>query len=189
MNLAMDCFRYYDPYTGRFLQQDPDPGRLQIPITVFNQYAYVGNAPSFRNDPTGKFWQYVILAVVALAQTIDYNRNHGGGFLEQFAKNYVIDLALYYLATSLGVPPPAATSWLTAIELGAQAALVSAAVKEVGYEGSNRRWWSEDTFKGVLALLVINDISQINLDAGKPDSADQVWQAIGVLISPIPSAK
>lgn len=62
-----------------------------------------------------------------------------------------------------------------ALELGAQAALVNATVNEVGHEGANRGWWSQDTFKGTLAFLVLTDIAQGNWDAGLPDSADQAW--------------
>jgi RHS repeat-associated protein len=48
--------RYYDPGVGRFLQKDPDPGKLFIPATTINKYAYVGNNPLSRIDPTGKNW-------------------------------------------------------------------------------------------------------------------------------------
>lgn len=46
--------RSYDAYTGRFLQQDPDPGKLMSPITIINKFAYVSNNPVVLNDPTGK---------------------------------------------------------------------------------------------------------------------------------------
>jgi RHS repeat-associated protein len=45
--------RYYDPGTGRFLQKDPSPGKLTIPVSVVNSYAYVGNNPANMTDPSG----------------------------------------------------------------------------------------------------------------------------------------
>lgn len=48
--------RYYDANTGRFLQQDPDPGKLVSPNTFLSKYIYVSNSPVMHNDPTGKFW-------------------------------------------------------------------------------------------------------------------------------------
>ncbi len=47
--------RQYDPSTGRFLQQDTDPGKLKSPRTFLTKYAYVENTPTLFNDPTGKF--------------------------------------------------------------------------------------------------------------------------------------
>lgn len=46
--------RYYDPILGRFLQKDPHPGSLSVPITVVNGYAYAGNNPFNFADPSGK---------------------------------------------------------------------------------------------------------------------------------------
>lgn len=48
--------RYYDPSTGRFLQQDPDAGKLVDPRTFLSKYVYADNNPVMHNDPTGKFW-------------------------------------------------------------------------------------------------------------------------------------
>jgi len=54
------------------LQRDPDPGKLNIPATVVNSYAYVRNNPPNLVDPTGKsFWDVAlgigaVLAGVAL---------------------------------------------------------------------------------------------------------------------------
>jgi RHS repeat-associated protein len=42
--------RYYDPVLGRFYSKDPIGSKDQ-----FNVYAYVGNNPMGRTDPTGKF--------------------------------------------------------------------------------------------------------------------------------------
>jgi RHS repeat-associated protein len=45
--------RSYDPNIGRFLQIDPDAGRLSTPISHINKYSYVGNNPVISVDPTG----------------------------------------------------------------------------------------------------------------------------------------
>lgn len=47
--------RYYDPGIGRFLEVDPDPGRLERPKTFNNQYTYVENNPINLIDPSGAF--------------------------------------------------------------------------------------------------------------------------------------
>ena len=44
--------RYYDPVIGRFLSIDPMPFMAAKPY-MFNRYAYTGNNPMNRTDPTG----------------------------------------------------------------------------------------------------------------------------------------
>ncbi|MEN3000590.1 MAG: RHS repeat-associated core domain-containing protein [Armatimonadota bacterium] len=44
--------RWYDPYTGRFLQQDPWLGDIYAPLTL-NAYAYCVNDPVNAVDPSG----------------------------------------------------------------------------------------------------------------------------------------
>lgn len=52
------CSRYYDPSTGRFLQQDPDPGKLASPNTFLSKYIYGANNPVMFSDPSGRsFWE------------------------------------------------------------------------------------------------------------------------------------
>ena len=48
--------RYYDPSSGRFLQKDIFVGKLNIPITHVNKYAYTANNPISFNDPSGMSW-------------------------------------------------------------------------------------------------------------------------------------
>lgn len=53
-NLVYMQHRYYDPVTGRFLSTDaapPVPGDLNY----VNRYAYVGDNPITRDDPTGDY--------------------------------------------------------------------------------------------------------------------------------------
>lgn len=61
--------RYYDANIGRFLQQDPDPGKLNIPSTLVNKYIYAMNNPIMLKDPSGMSWlsDLVDYAFVGLA--------------------------------------------------------------------------------------------------------------------------
>jgi len=45
--------RYYDPSSGRFIQHDPHPGKLRLPLSVTNKYTYAGNNPLMYRDPAG----------------------------------------------------------------------------------------------------------------------------------------
>ena len=45
--------RYMDPRIGRFLQKDPSPGALSVPMSVVNGYVYAGNSPFGLFDPSG----------------------------------------------------------------------------------------------------------------------------------------
>ena len=47
--------RVYDPLIGRFMSADPF---IQSPMDLqsYNRYAYVGNNPLIRNDPSGYCW-------------------------------------------------------------------------------------------------------------------------------------
>jgi RHS repeat-associated protein len=58
--------RYYDYSVGRFIQADPDPGRITQPTTVNNKYTYVLNNPTRYLDPSGEN-PLVIAALVGAA--------------------------------------------------------------------------------------------------------------------------
>lgn len=60
--------RYYDPSTGRFLQKDPDPGKLGDPRTFLSKYVYCGNNPIMNTDPNGKF--FFVPVLIFLGQLI-----------------------------------------------------------------------------------------------------------------------
>ncbi len=57
--------RWYDPYTGRFLQQDPWLGSVSVPLTL-NAYAYCVNDPMNAVDPSGAIPLIVVIGIGAL---------------------------------------------------------------------------------------------------------------------------
>ena len=58
--------RYYDPTVGRFINADGYVSTGQG-ISGYNMFAYCGNDPVNRSDPTGKFWGAAIILGVAAA--------------------------------------------------------------------------------------------------------------------------
>ena len=56
--------RYYDAHIGRFLQEDPHPGKGTDVRTVFQKYTYANNNPISYIDPNGEF---IFLAIFAFA--------------------------------------------------------------------------------------------------------------------------
>ena len=46
--------RHYDPEIGRFLQRDPEPGSISLPISLINKYVYAANNPVIHTDPSGR---------------------------------------------------------------------------------------------------------------------------------------
>jgi len=68
--------RWYDPYTGRFLQQDPWLGSLYAPLTL-NAYGYCVNDPVNAVDPSGciVWWAAILIGAgvaVGIHLLIDY---------------------------------------------------------------------------------------------------------------------
>ena len=53
------CERYrdshYNPDIGRFLTEDPHPGKMSSPISHINKYTYTSNSPTNLTDPSGLF--------------------------------------------------------------------------------------------------------------------------------------
>lgn len=75
-NLYYYRARYYDSSIGRFLQVDPVPGILNVPLTVISSFVYGLNNPILNTDPSGK-----ILPALAIAFVV------GGSLNALLAKN------------------------------------------------------------------------------------------------------
>lgn len=60
--------RYFDSSIGRFIQRDPDPGKMMNPLSLINSYIYTENNPINFTDPLGefKFRNFVALYVTAV---------------------------------------------------------------------------------------------------------------------------
>ncbi|MBK9293564.1 MAG: hypothetical protein IPM57_03830 [Oligoflexia bacterium] len=56
--------RYYDPQIGRFLQEDPDPGKMENSATVINKFNYAQNRPSYYTDPSGKLVWFLAIPLI-----------------------------------------------------------------------------------------------------------------------------
>ena len=61
--------RYYQPEIGRFIQEDPHPGKLLVPLSSINKYAYSGNNPIRFIDPDGREFFTAVL-IFTLVQSI-----------------------------------------------------------------------------------------------------------------------
>jgi RHS repeat-associated protein len=74
--------RHYDPNIGRFIQEDPSPGKTSDPSTIVNRYSYAVNSPSNYVDPSGRFpWLIVgIFAVIGAVQNFKTASDAGGSF-------------------------------------------------------------------------------------------------------------
>ena len=82
--------RYYDPGTGRFLQKDPEPGKLDYPGSVVNSHIYVLNNPASWTDPHGKLiWFLAIPLIMTIAGAIT-----GGAWAAITGKNILSGIGM-----------------------------------------------------------------------------------------------
>lgn len=163
--------RYYDPNTGRFLQQDPDPGKLRSPATVINRYIYVQNNPAAYIDPSGRF-PWLVIALVSFAITAYQNNQHGGNFVAQFAMNFAFSSLVYLIGVGLGgAEYSTAATWQQSAWAATQSLAVSSGVKAVAWEAQDRGIASDGT---IFALALFAGSSQ-NYDY----KSDLSWSSIG----------
>jgi RHS repeat-associated protein len=96
--------RYYDPGTGRFLQQDPHPGDTSSPITLLNKHIYTGNNPFNYTDPTGMIFgidDLLLIGIFALAGGIG-EAFGGGNFFVGLLKGLALGASFTGVAALIG---------------------------------------------------------------------------------------
>jgi RHS repeat-associated protein len=90
---------YYDPQTGRFLNSDEQLG-LNQDLLSYNLFAYCGNNPINRLDPSGLLWgeikNFFNKAANAVVSTVQNISTHGFK-LGKFSVDYNFILAKQYI--------------------------------------------------------------------------------------------
>jgi len=146
--------RYYVPEIGRFLQKDPEPGRLLLPLAVINAYIYVSNNSQNLTDPKGELWFLVaILAFGALQAGLNIREAQQQG-VHDFGK--LLGIGLTGFATGALSAAVSFTNPMLGIFVGAGLAGVNNAINQgIVYGFNNINWqrvqWSVgDTAMGGL---------------------------------------
>jgi RHS repeat-associated protein len=167
--------RYYDAYSGRFMQEDPHPGEIENPATVNSRYIYVLNNPYSYADPKGEF--LVELLVLTLVQTAIQAAMQNGSFWENFANSFSspggggrgkfwTNLFVNSIAMGLGMTP--GLNMQTGIHLGV--AGISADMQDKQErDGYNSNWLG-------MRVGVVNDIYKIGTAIYAGYSGYRAWQ-------------
>jgi RHS repeat-associated protein len=98
--------RFYMPEIGRFMQEDPHPGRLEFPRTHDSKYIYTLNNPLKYRDPFGEFVDPITLAVVGAIiggiNGILKNQRDGGNWFEDVIGGAIIGGTIGFALGTLG---------------------------------------------------------------------------------------
>ncbi len=146
------CPRHLDPGTGRFLQSDPNPGKVQTPITIINRYAYAGNNPILFKDPSGAIFgidDLIFIAVASLIETALTNNVKGGNFLTELVDAIAINTVLSFVGAAFGGSQlGGSTAWAdvgSAALKGVTSGLTSDAITGAGLVAAHNGWAGADT--------------------------------------------
>lgn len=154
------CARYYDASTGRFLQTDPDPGKLAQPNTFLSKYIYAANSPIMFSDPSGRWIWLVIIAAGVLNGLIQGGINsrdtHGNGAQSKEELDGMKNNAFLTGFVS-GFFTGAITAWApgAGIYLGA----VNAAINTAVVQGYNLKPGQSINWGGVLISAAIGGLA------------------------------
>ena len=141
--------RYYDPNTGRFLQQDLDPGKLASPSTFLSKYIYAGNNPVMFGDPSGLSWLSELVDTV-MGAGHNVIANLGAAF-DNLVKDKTFQIICVIIAAALIGPAVAGLFTLTGWTAVAVSAVVGGLVGGISYVGLGLGTFAEGFALGALA--------------------------------------
>ncbi len=162
-------FRYYDPVSGRFVRADT----TQTNAGGMDPYAYVGNNPEGRTDPTGHCWPWctaligaAVGAVIGVAVTTvtsyaTTGKPPSGGELLQAAVSGAVSGAI------VGVLGPGA-GVVEAVGIGALSGAVSGVAGRLAYNAVTRSSWSAGLVQAGVEGAVIGGLTGGVLKAAAP---------------------
>ncbi|MEK6628643.1 MAG: RHS repeat-associated core domain-containing protein [Bdellovibrionota bacterium] len=141
--------RYYDPNSGRFLQQDPDPGKLASPNTFLSKYIYAANNPAMLSDPSGMSWfTDVVDAVLGARHQVFANL---GAAFDNLVKDKTFQIIAVIIAAALIGPAVAGLFTLTGWTAVGVSAVVGGLVGGISYVGLGLGTFAEGFALGALA--------------------------------------
>jgi RHS repeat-associated protein len=153
-------FRYYDPVSGRFVRADT----TQTNAGGMDPYAYVGNNPEGRTDPTGHCWPWctaligaAVGAVIGVAVTTvtsyaTTGKPPSGGELLQAAVSGAVSGAI------VGVLGPGA-GVVEAVGIGALSGAVSGVAGKLAYNAVTRTSLSDGLLQAGVEGAVIGGLT------------------------------
>jgi len=153
-------FRYYDPVSGRFVRADT----TQTNAGGMDPYAYVGNNPEGRTDPTGHCWPWctaligaAVGAVIGVAVTTATSyattgKPPSGGELLQAAVSGAVSGAI------VGVLGPGA-GVVEAIGIGALTGAAGGVAGRLAYNGVTGKSWSAGLVQAGVEGAVIGGLT------------------------------
>ncbi len=153
-------FRYYDPVSGRFVRADT----TQTNAGGMDPYAYVGNNPEGRTDPTGHCWPWctaligaAVGAVIGVAVTTvtsyaTTGKPPSGGELLQAAVSGAVSGAI------VGLLGPGA-SVVGAIGIGALTGAAGGVAGRLAYNGVTGKSWSAGLVQAGVEGAVIGGLT------------------------------
>ena len=149
LNMYYYRARYYDPNTGRFLQQDPDPGKLASPNTFLSKYIYAANNPGMFGDPSGQSWLSDVFDAVVSAGH-DYIANVGAAF-DNLVKDKTFQIICVIIAAAFIGPAAAGFFGATGLAGVTVSAVAGGLVGGISYVGLGLGSFAEGFALGALA--------------------------------------